>query len=397
MPNFTLRAFALASLLLASFSGLAFADSDWQVITVNNRDYLTADNIARFYQLQGNVHTVDNRLSLGDSRTTFETTGDPREIYINGVKQWLSYPMIIQNGQMLISRFDLAKTIEPSLRPTMIQNLQPFRTIVLDAGHGGQDKGANSTLGYEKDYTLSVIKSLKKSLENKGFHVLLTRNTDLYVPLEGRAEAANLEKDSIFVSVHFNSCNDGGKANGFEVYAMTPRGAASTGDKAPSLEQLQNFSGNDFDNAGLALATCVHHSLLGHIPQHDRGVRRARFVVLKDTRAPSVLIEGGFLTNPGESSQINDAAWRQKLAESISEGIQSYAGLAGSKTAPKLLADYRSEQLPFTGTIVNPNAVVAAVTPKIGSVVPVSNNESSAPETAVNNAPGSASASSSLR
>ncbi len=381
MPNVTLRSLALALLISAVFPHLGRAQSDWQVIKVNNRDYLSIDNIASFYQLPGDVHTVDNRLSLGDTRTRLETTGNPREIYINGVKQWLSFPMIIQSNQTLVSRFDLAKTIEPSLRPTMIQNLQPFHTIVLDAGHGGQDKGASSTLGFEKDYTLSVIKSLKKSLEDKGFHVLLTRNTDLYVPLEGRADAANLEKDAIFVSVHFNSCNDGGQANGFEVYAMTPRGAGSTGDKAPSLEQLQDFPGNDFDNAGLALATCVHHSLLGHIPEHDRGVRRARFVVLKDTHAPSVLVEGGFLTNPGESAQINDAAWRQKLADSIAEGVQSYAGLAGSKVAPKLLADYRSEQLPFTGTIVNPNATVAVAAPKAGNgtVVPVSNDETAQP------------------
>ncbi len=206
------------------------AESGWQIIKVDNREYLSLENIARFYQLQGNVHTVDNRLSLGDSRVRLETTGDPRELYINGIKQRLSFPMITQNGQLLLTRFDLAKTVEPCLRPTMIENLQAFHTVVLDAGHGGQDCGARSITGYEKDYTLSVIRYLKKSLENKGFRVVTTRDTDVYVPLDGRAQQVNETKDSILVSVHFNSCNDGGRSNGFEVFSMTPRGAASTGD-----------------------------------------------------------------------------------------------------------------------------------------------------------------------
>ena len=376
MQNTFLRAITIAFALYAAGLSTSRADSNWQVIKIDNRDYLSLENIARFYDLQGDVRTVDHRVSLGDSRIRLETAGDPREIYINGVKQWLSFPTIIQNDQLLISRFDLAKTIEPCLRPTMIANLQPFHTVVLDAGHGGQDRGANSTTGFEKDYTLSVIKYLKRSLEAKGFQVLMTRDTDVYVPLDGRAERVNEAKDAIFVSVHFNSSNDGGRANGFEVFAMTPHGAASTGDHVPGLEQYMNLPGNDFDNASLALATCVHHSLLGHIPQNDRGVKRARFVVLKDTHAPAVLVEGGFLTNMAESSQINDLAWRQKLADSIADGVQSYAGLADNKMPPKLLADYRSEQLPLTGTIVNPNALAAVSTPQVnGAVVAVSNNE----------------------
>ncbi len=143
--------------------------------------------------------------------------------------------------------------------------------------------------------------------------------------------------------------------------------------------------GNDFDNASLALATCVHHSLLGHIPENDRGVKRARFVVLKNTHAPAVLVEGGFLTNPAEGARINDEAWRQSLAESIAQGVQSYAALASKKQPPKLLADYRSEQLPLNGTIVNPNVAVAVSTAEqTGAVVAVSNESSFKPTNALN-------------
>ncbi len=327
---------------------------DWQIVRYENRDYLTIANVASFYQLRGELKSPDQRIRLTDGRATLEINGDPRLVTVNGVKQWLSFPLVVQGDQILISRFDLAKTIEPSLRPTMINGLPGFHTVILDAGHGGQDRGANSALGYEKDYTLDVIHDLKRSLEAKGLRVLLTRDGDSYIPLESRAERVNDTKDAIFVSVHFNSSNDAGAATGFEVFAMTPCGAASTGEQAVKVEQFHNDPGNDFDNASLALATCVHHSLLGHINEADRGVKRARFKVLRLAHAPSVLVEGGFLTNMTESQRINDAAWRKELAESIAQGVQSFQDLSLNKRPPKLLADYRSERLPLQGTIVDP-------------------------------------------
>jgi N-acetylmuramoyl-L-alanine amidase len=354
------------------------ADFAWNLIKVDKREYLTLENIAQFYQLRVDTSNPGHHAILTDGRTRLETTGHPKELVINGIRQWLSFPMLDQGGHTLVSRFDLAKTVEPCLRPTMIGNLHPFDTVVIDAGHGGADKGANSAVGYEKDYTLDVIKNLKRSLENKGLRVLMTRDSDTYIALDNRAQYSNEVKDAIFVSVHFNSCNDGGSANGFEVYAMTPLGAISTADRAATLEQFQNQPGNDYDNASLALATSVHHSLLGHIPQQDRGVKRARFAVLRLTHAPAVLVEGGFLTNRTESQWINDAGWRKKLAESIAQGVQSYAELANRKIPPKLLADYRSEQLPMAGTMVDPAAVAARAPLSPADLVPV-NNPAGAP------------------
>ena len=255
----------------------------------------------------------------------------------------------------------------------MIGSLPSFHTVVIDAGHGGADRGANSTVGFEKDYTLDVIKDLKRSLEAKGLRVLMTRDDDTFIPLDGRAQRVNDVKDAIFVSVHFNSSNDGGAANGFEVFAMTPRGAASTGDSSPKLEQFRNDPGNDFDNASLALATCVHYSLLGHIPQADRGVKRARFAVLRLSHAPAVLVEGGFLTNMTESQRINDATWRRTLAESIAQGVQSFQQLATQKRSPKLLADYRSERLPLDGVMVDPATIAARAPAASPQVLPASN------------------------
>lgn len=343
--------------------------ADWQVIRIGDREYLSIENVASFYQLHGDLKPVDQRLRLSDARTSLEIDGDRRLVTINGVKHWLSFPLVQQDGRLLISRFDLAKTLEPSLRPTMIGSLPAFHTVIIDAGHGGQDRGANSALGYEKDYTLDVIRDLKRSLEAKGLRVLMTRDGDTSLSLDGRAERVNETKDAIFVSVHFNAAADGGQASGFEVYAMTPRGAASTGDSALKAEQFHGDPGNEFDNASLALATCVHHSLLGHATEPDRGVKRARFKVLRLARAPSVLVEGGFLTNPSESQRINDAIWRKQLAESIAQGVQSFQELALNKRPPKLLADYRSERLPLEGTMVDP-AQAASRDP---AILPASN------------------------
>lgn len=367
--------------LWLSSTGLC-ADFAWNLIKVDKREYLTLENIAQFYQLRVDTNNPGRHAVLTNGRTRLETTGHPKELIINGVKQWLSFPMLDQGGHTLVSRFDLSKTIDPCLRPTMIGNLHPFDTVVIDAGHGGNDRGANSAVGYEKDYTLDVIKNLKKSLESKGLRVLMTRDSDTYMALDNRAQYFNEVKEgAIFVSVHFNSCNDGGSAQGLEVYAMTPLGAASTADRMMTLEQFQSQPGNDYDNASLALANSVHHSLLGHLPQQDRGVKRARFAVLRLSHAPAVLIEAGFLTNMTESQRINDAAWRKQLAESIAQGVKSYADLTNRRIPPKLLADYRNEQLPFAGTMVDPASLAtrAPLTPPV-DLVPV-NNPAGAPAT----------------
>ena len=359
-------------LTIAMLPSAARAQFAWRLVKHDGRDYLPLDNVGQFYQLQFSPRTASNPLSsLSGPRAKIELAGNGRELIVNGVKLCLSYPLVFEGNQVFLSRFDLAKTLDPVLRPNAIPELRPFKTVVLDAGHGGQDKGANSSTGFEKDYTLDVIQNLKRMLVVKGYQVKMTRESDVFIPLEGRAEAANEQENAIFVSVHFNSAADG-VANGFEVFAMTPRGALSTGDSVPTLDALKELPGNACDNASLALATCVQHSLLGHIPQTDRGIKRARFVVLKQNRLPAVLVEGGFLSSATESQRINEEEWRRKLAESIVAGVDSYRQVADRKAMPRLLADYRLEQLPLAARMVDP-ANVAPAQPNAGSVLPTSN------------------------
>lgn len=320
---------------------LAKSNTDWQVIKVGNRDYLSVDNIAKFYGLLTIADPVLKKVRLGNPRNELEARLDSREIMINGVRNWLSFPVTEKNGELLISRVDLAKMLEPQLRPQMIQNMGKVQTVVLDAGHGGYDKGACSGYGCEKDFTLDVARQLRPLLKAQGFKVVMTRESDVFVPLDLRARIANAQKDSIFVSIHFNATDRNPAATGFEIYSLTPVGSPSSQDDDLALSFINRQNGSPFDAQSLELSASIYHSILGHDEQFDRGIKRARFAVLRLTKTPAVLVEGGFLTERGESRLIANKDWRAKLAQSICTGIQGYRDLADTKKRPMVVADYR--------------------------------------------------------
>ncbi len=364
--------FPLGLLAFLAFAGMVFADSDWQVVKVRGRDYLTVDNIAKFYGLPTGVAPVDKHLRIENSRNSVEFQLDSREVMINGVRNWLCFPVTEKNGQYLVSRVDLAKTLEPELRPQMINNLGHFTTVVLDPGHGGYDRGAISPYGYEKNFALDVARSIKPLLEAKGLKVKMTRNSDIFVPLELRARIANATKDSIFVSIHFNAADTNPTASGFEIYSLTPRGAPSTSDDALALRFLNMEAGSPVDAPSLALSMSVFHSMIGHFSEFDRGIKRARFAVLRRTQIPAILVEGGFLTERGDSRLIAKSTWREKLAESIATGIMNYKELVDNHTRPMMVADYRRE---FEGQLVLKDAIAPAKpeASPASAVIPASN------------------------
>ena len=332
---------------------------EWQVVKVNGRDFLSVDNIAKFYSFPNPVVDGTN-IKLSSDKNELQFRVDSREMLINGVRNWLSFPVFVHDGKVLVSRIDLAKTLEPQLRPNMIKNLGRVQTIVLDPGHGGFDKGAISGYGYEKDYALDLARLLRPVLQAKGFRVIMTRESDVFVPLELRARIANATHDSIFVSLHFNATDRDPIASGFEIYSLTPRGAPSTYEDWLTQMSINIQNGTEADAASVELSSCIYHSIIGHIGEFDRGIKRARFAVLRLTKIPAVLIEGGFLTERGESRLIANPGWRQKLADAICTGIDNYRALANSKKPPLVVADYRRQKpgaaAPEKDTLVNPAA-----------------------------------------
>ena len=177
-------------------------------------------------------------------------------------------------------------------------------TVVIDAGHGGYDRGGiPGQRVSEKDMTLDVAQRLGRALEASGYRVVMTRNSDVFVPLGTRCAIANSYRNAIFVSVHFNSATRRG-ASGIETY----------------------FYSRD----SLALASAIHHYVAGGAPSENRGVRRRGYYVLRRTNMPAVLVECGFLTNPTEAAYAQNASYRQKLAEAIAAGVRSRNSVASS-------------------------------------------------------------------
>src|SRR5881396_738606 len=334
-------AFVFACLALTS--AVAIAAAEWQVIRVSGHDYLSVDNISKFYELPAEVVPSGAKIQSETANPPLEFVSGSREAMINGVRSWLCFPVIEQDGKFLVSRTDVAKTIEPLVRPHRVPDVGKVQTVVLDPGHGGYDKGQVSRYGCEKDFALDVARKLRPILQAKGMRVIMTRESDYFVPLEVRAQIANRARDAIFVSIHFNASGDDPNATGFEIFSFTPRGAPSTSDTALTSTSYGMQPGSAVDAQSMALSACIYHSVLGHIPEYDRGIKRARFAVLRLTKVPAVLIEGGFLTERGESKLIANKDWRGKLAAAIGVGIESYRSLGVKKQPPMLVADYRKQ------------------------------------------------------
>ncbi len=184
-------------------------------------------------------------------------------------------------------------------------------TVVIDAGHGGYDRGGiPGQRVSEKEMTLDVAQRLKKVLSANGYRVVMTRDSDVFVPLGTRVAIANSYSNAIFVSVHFNSAKRTG-AGGIETY----------------------FYGRD----SLPLASAIHYYVAGGAPSSNRNVRRRGYYVLRKTKVPAVLVECGFLTNPTEAALAQTASYRQKLAEEIAAGVRG-RDTVGSATSTTRVA-----------------------------------------------------------
>ena len=341
VKHWSVLAFAFAS--LAFPSSIAIAAVEWQVIKVNGHDYLSVDNISKFYGLPAEVVPSGAKIQKNTADHPLEFVSGSREAIINGARSWLCFPVIEQDGKSLVTRTDVAKTIEPLVRPHRVPNVGNVQTVVLDAGHGGYDKGQVSRYGAEKDFALDVARKLRPILQAKGLRVIMTREGDYFVPLEVRAKIANSAHNSIFVSIHFNATNDDPNATGFEIFSFTPRGAPSTSDGTVTASSVNMQPGTSADAQSLALSACIYHSVLGQLREYDRGIKRARFAVLRLTKVPAVLIECGFLTERGESKLISSKDWRAKLAGAIAVGIENYQSLPIKKQPPMIVADYRRQ------------------------------------------------------
>jgi N-acetylmuramoyl-L-alanine amidase len=314
--------------------------ADWEVEQIDGRDYVSLVSTAEFYTLGKPGVAGPKKFATTGGGRSLQVEVDSREAFIDGVRQWLAFPARSHAGGAWVSRTDIAHTVEPALRPDKVKGMRPVRTVVLDAGHGGHDNGAQSRFGQEKEFTLDVVRRLRKRLESAGLRVVLTRNSDSFIELERRPRVANKIGNAIFVSIHFNSAGWKPSANGIETYAISPLGAPPSGQDQVMVRDRNAEPGHALELVNATFATAVQHAIVGKLKAEDRGVKRARFVVLKDASTPAILIEGGFLTNPSDSVRIANASWRESYAAAIAAGILEFKKLAEGGVKPRTKKDW---------------------------------------------------------
>ena len=321
--------FPLAAWLALSLGIAAPLGATAQPLTIRVRDtgYVRLSEWARWQGLTWRWLRRDESFQLTNRSTRLQFTVDSREARINGLQVWLLYPLASRAGEIYLAQIDVDATLLPLLSPVRPAPDRKLRTICLDPGHGGKDPGNRLPGRQEKDYTLRLAFELRDQLKRAGFKVVFTRSSDKFIELSDRPELARRAGADLFVSLHFNG-TDGARAEarGPEVYCLTPAGAASTNARGEGA-RTGAFPGNRANGRNLLLAYEIQKSLVRQLQSGDRGVRRARFEVLRGAAMPAVLIEAGFLSHPEEGKRIFTVEYRRQIARAITAGIQSYRKL----------------------------------------------------------------------
>jgi N-acetylmuramoyl-L-alanine amidase len=199
---------------------------------------------------------------------------------------------------------------------------EPFRVVVLDPGHGGQDSGATVGGLMEKDLALDIAQRVDRLLQAQGMATVMTRMGDNYCSLAERAALTNRIPDCIMVSIHFNQ-GDKAASSGIETYYAGLQ--LSPGGRMISwLPFLQRAAVQLPNPESQNLADCLQEALVTRTQAVDRGTKAEQFFVIAKVSRPAVLVEGGFLSNKDETAKLASADYRDRMAGAISEGIFRY-------------------------------------------------------------------------
>ena len=218
-----------------------------------------------------------------------------------------------------------------------------FKTIVIDAGHGGKDPGAVGYRGTkEKDIALDVAKRLEKKLsKNMNVKIIMTRDEDVFLRLSERTKIANESNGNLFISIHTNAAEDR-RASGFETFLIGPNkneAAVRVAARENAVLELEGTTGKKLTNEDLIQATIaqsafaskseqfasmVQKEIKKRVQSRDRGVKQAGFYVLMGASMPNVLVELGFISNPSEEKKLRSPQYRDQLATAIYRAVEQY-------------------------------------------------------------------------
>jgi N-acetylmuramoyl-L-alanine amidase len=316
-----MKTFAVSLLLMAALAAEARVSlQNLNHTLVSDSEYIRLDDWAQAAGFNMKWAKTAGTVMLTNPSARLELTVDTRRAEIGGVNVWLSLPVVNRNGTILLSVIDASKTIEPILFPK--KSDARLRTICLDPGHGGKDKGEIDGRNYEKKYALLLAREVAELLKREGLQVLLTRDSDAYIDLPARSLMARRQGADLFVSLHYNSAPEH-DIRGLEIYCLSPAGMNSSSDgggKGPHPRE----AGNAHDDQNALLAYEMLKAITAGLPLEDRGMKRSRFEVLREAAMPAILIEGGFMSNTADAKNIYDTAFRKRMAQAIVDGILAY-------------------------------------------------------------------------
>ncbi len=322
-----------------------------QAVKIGAVEYIPATMLARYYQMRWQWDPIAKKVELTKGKSSFIFHVGTDLAVVNGKIEKLSSPVVFYEGAVVIpSDFAIKRVARILGPPEVVTRIPPpliqkyaIRKIAIDAGHGGKDPGAIGTHGLrEKDLVLDIAKRIKEELNGDGIDVILTRDRDKFISLARRTQIANDNDVDFFVSVHANAARLKG-AKGFEVYYLS----TAVDDNARAVEAAEEaflkFDDSSFyyrnTNLEATLWDLVYTEnreesieLAKHIAKavddstslRNRGVKSARFYVLRGVRMPSVLVEVGFISNLAEEVDLRESSYRQAVASAIAEGIINY-------------------------------------------------------------------------
>lgn len=260
-----------------------------------------------------------------------------RRVVVNGLSVYLNRSVLKAAGNWVIAPVDAVDTIGAILLPSRALRKASDAMVVLDAGHGGADPGTGQGSLQEKGFTLDIVKRVRARLRDNHVNVLLTRDRDATMSLEERCWRADRYGADVFVSIHLNASRNQA-ISGVETYIVPASGYPTTVEVEQNVLTVKgkDCPGNRFDGANVVLAQYLHKGLLAHTGSLDRGLRRARFYVIRNANSPAALVECGFLSNRGEAKKILDAAYRDQIAEGLSRGILTYLSRVRQQHLPPI-------------------------------------------------------------
>ena len=329
------------------------ASLEKDISTFNRSEYVALDKLCDFYGLEYKYDSFARTALIRKGSNQVVVMAESERALFNGEIIKIDKPVTMSGNALflplsfvrnnlgpIISRMPSAKAPAETKGPKRFA----IRSIVIDPGHGGNDPGAMGRRSHvkEKDLTLRLARKLKALLEDGGIKVIMTRDSDTFIPLPRRSEIANRSGADLFVSVHINASR-ARSMRGFECYYLSN----ATDDNARALEAFENGSlkmgeaasaehsrpldktlwdmtltENRLESAELAGSIC--NSIDESLTMGTRGVRTARFYVLKHTNIPAVLVEAGYVSNKYEELKLKDPEFLDRIAESVAQGILRY-------------------------------------------------------------------------